>query len=390
MWAGEQINYKTMKILNLFRKDRRQATKKTVNYEFMEKAPDRTQKDLAAWRQAVKMAETPEIRRRYLLYDIYTEQLDVDAHLFGILRKRTDKISSLEIVFERNGKIDESMSDFLNADKFRQFLRDLHETIYWGFSLFEFSVIKDSKGTWFDYFLLPRKHVEPHTKKVLRQQYDNDGMSYTPLMEGSGRTVAESGDPDDLGLLKTAVIYSLIKRNAISDWGSYSEKAGRNFELVKYKRGDEHLRNQIMSALENAQAGGVVGLPEGVEIEMKSGGSANHYIAFDRLIQWCNEEQSKLVLGNVMTTDSGSSRAQAEVHSGEQNMIELADREMVLNYLNYIFWDYLPLWGINPTNGVFMLKDTMRVADEIEKDLKLKALGYNFTPEQIAKKYGLE
>jgi len=378
-----------MKILNYFRSPK-EPTVKTKEFEFYLTPPDRTAKDLATLKSAIQTAEQQGWRNRAALYDIYKENIDFDAHLRGLLRKRTDAILKNDIVVEKNGEVDEALTMWLNSGKFTKFLRDLHETVYWGFSLFEFTAKIDREKKWFDYWLIPRKHVKPHEKQIIRNQFDGAGFNYEPMMEGVGRSVSEVGDPDDLGLLLTASIYSIIKRNAINDWGSYSERAGRNFEMVKFKRGDEHLRNEVMTALNNTKSGGVVGLPEGVEVEMQSGSSSNAYEAFKNLISWCNDEQSKLILGNVMTTDAGSSRAQAEVHQGQQDTIERADNELVLNYLNYEFWEYLPLWGIDNSNISFKFQEVLDVVGELDKDAKLKALGYNFTAEQIAEKYGLE
>jgi phage gp29-like protein len=379
-----------MKILNYFTSKQKQPTVKTKDYELYLRPPDRTAKDLASLKTALSAAERSELRSRYMLYDIYKENIDFDGHLRGLLRKRTDSILKNDIIVERGGKLDEELTGWLNSGKFNQFIRELHETVYWGFSLFEFSKLYDRDKAWFDYYLVNRKHVRPHEKQIIKNQYDNAGMSYAPMMEGVKRTVSEVGNPEDLGLLLTASVYSIIKRNAINDWGSYSERAGRNFEMVKFKRGDEHLRNEVMQALNSTKTGGVVGLPEGVEVEIQSGGSNNVAQAFENLIKWCNDEQSKLILGNVMTTDAGSSRAQAEVHESQQSTIERADNELVLNYLNYEFWEYLPLWGIDNTNIEFKFQEMLDVVGELDKDAKLKALGYNFTPEQIAEKYGLE
>jgi len=153
-----------MKILNYFRSPK-EPTVKTKEFEFYLTPPDRTAKDLATLKSAIKTAEQQGWRNRAALYDIYKENIDFDAHLRGLLRKRTDAILKNDIVVEKNGEVDEALTMWLNSGKFNKFLRDLHET-YWGFSLFEFTAKIDREKKWFDYWLIPRKHVKPHEKQI--------------------------------------------------------------------------------------------------------------------------------------------------------------------------------------------------------------------------------
>jgi phage gp29-like protein len=350
----------------------------------VEMPPSRTRKDLAAWNKAIKTAEMPGYWNRAALYNIYLEQLDIDGHLLGILRKRTAKVLSYELQFIRNGEPDEKTTEWLESDKFKDLLSDLQETQYWGFSLFEFY----NENGWFNYSLIPRKHVNPYNRNVIKHEQDSTGMSYVPFIEAG--TIAEAGEVTDLGLLKTATYYSIAKRNAMADWFSYAEEAGRNFKTVVYKGGDIHTAMQVEEALKNLGSGGVLRMPDGIDTDIKSGASSSQNQLFENLIKTLNAEQSKLILGQTMTTDDGSSRSQADVHEGQQAIIEQTDRSFVLNWLNYTFIDYLKLWGINAEGGRFAFIETLDVEAEIEKDLKLKALGYTFTPEQIAEKYGIE
>lgn len=79
-------------------------------------------------------------------------------------------------------------------------------------------------------------------------------------------------------------------------------------------------------------------------------GSADVY---ERLCERCNNEISKLILGNTLTTESSEKGTQAlgTVHKKVEDKVLEADRKYVLNVLNYDMTDILLRMGIN-TEGV--------------------------------------
>ena len=345
--------------------------------------PARTQKDLASWRTAVMMTEG-YMDSKYQLLDIYTEQMDLDGHLAGLVRKRTAALLRNELQYVRNGEPDEAVMEWMEKQRFKDFLQEVHEATYFGHSLFWFT---DPKANEFVYKLVNRKHVNGQKKVILKSQQDADGMSYENAL--MIRAAIEVGQPMDLGLLKTATYYSIIKRNLIADWANYAEEAGRNFRTVKYKGRDVEGRNQLIAALKASGSGGIVSVPEGMDVDIQNMSSSSQNQLFENFMDYLNKEQSKLILGQTMTTDDGSSRSQAEVHEGEQEILMQADKMRLLNFLNYDFYDYLPRWGI-PTGGVFQFGEVNDIDKMLERDLKLKALGYVFTQEQLQERYGLD
>lgn len=344
--------------------------------------PARTQKDLASWRTAIQMTEG-YMDSKWLLQDIYTEQMDLDGHLAGLVRKRTAALMRNELQYIRNGEPDEAVGEWMEKQRFKDFVKEVHEALYFGHSLFWFG---KAKGDEFTYKLISRKHVNGDKKVILKNQQDRDGMSYENALRL--REAIEVGQPLDLGLLKTATYYSIIKRNLIADWANYAEEAGRNFRTVKYKGKDMEARNQLIAALKASGSGGIVSVPEGMDVDIQNMSSSSQNQLFENFMDYLNKEQSKLILGQTMTTDDGSSRSQAEVHEGEQAILLQGDKMRMLNFLNYDFYDYLPKWGI-PPGGQFQFGEVQDIDKMLERDLKLKALGYVFTQEQLQERYGL-
>lgn len=344
--------------------------------------PDRSQKDLLSWKTAI-MLDEGYFDSKWRLLDIYKEQLDVDGHLAGLIRKRTSALLQNDLQYIRNGVVDESVSEWMEKQRFKDFIKEVHEALYFGHSLFWFG---KTNGEDFSYKLIDRKHVNGYKKVVLKNQQDTDGMSYENAL--LLREAIEVGQPGDLGLLKTATYYSIIKRNLIADWANYAEEAGRNFRFIKYKGRDVEGRNKLLSALKASGSGGIVSVPEGIEIDVQNMSSSSQNELFENFMDYLNKEQSKLILGQTMTTDDGSSRSQAEVHASEQELLLQSDKTKILNFLNYDFYDYFQKWGIKP-GGRFIFGENKDLNKMIDFDLKLKQLGYVFTIEEIKERYGL-
>jgi phage gp29-like protein len=53
---------------------------------------------------------------------------------------------------------------------------------------------------------------------------------------------------------------------------------------------------------------------DGESLEIKETSRTDAYKVYDALIERCNSELSKLLVGQTMTSDNGSSRSQGEVH----------------------------------------------------------------------------
>ena len=106
-------------------------------FEYTVLPPAMTQRDLASWKTAVT-ACADDLSRKSMLYDIYSEQLDIDGHLSGLLRKRTSALLGSELVYIRNGKEDEAVIDWMEKASFQAFIKAVQESIYFGHTLIWF------------------------------------------------------------------------------------------------------------------------------------------------------------------------------------------------------------------------------------------------------------
>jgi hypothetical protein len=366
-------------------------------YTIFETSPSRQSRDIKDFVDALKSAERENIQDRVNLYDIYQESIDYDAHLRGLIDRRVDNIVNKDIKFMVNDKEDEKWTDWATAPKFRDFLRDVLMTKFWGLGLFEFSNDKDKRGNkgWFGYYKIPIKHFNPFKKEVLKRQTDSTG---TPVANRIGRDLClvttDKKYFKDFGLLKTLTPLCIRKRNAQNSFDNYLEHAGSNFMALEYRNtsmtADPKKRAEIQEAIKNAKAGKPFMKPSGFDVQVTNMSSSQQNQLFELALKYYNEEQSKLVLGQTMTTEDGSSYSQAGVHERVQAEVFAADDKFIIDFLNYEFYEFHGIWGIPDGEWMFEENSSVKEIQEINKDMLLKSLGYKFTVEQIAEKYGLE
>ncbi|MBK9357641.1 MAG: hypothetical protein IPN08_09695 [Bacteroidales bacterium] len=299
---GYELNRVVNKIIN---PEKEEIGKFTI----ITQASQRRTVDIGDYIKALQLAESRRKPLRYALYDQYQESIDYVPHLKALLELRQLNLLSKEFRFTVNGVVDESMTPWIQSPEFKNFLRDILDTKFWGFSLFDFT---DSKGEWFTYDLINRKHVDPITEVVYKYQ---NGTSPIPYNTNERlKYVLPVGNKTDLGLLKNATPIAIHIRNMTGDMMNYVELAGNNFTVYKDKTGDPKIATQIGQAEKNKSGSGYVQVPAGVEREIENQSSSQQNELFKGVHDLLNKELSKLILGSTMGIEDGSSLSQAEVH----------------------------------------------------------------------------
>jgi len=330
----------------------------------------RQTQDIQSWRSALRMAENHWNPRRYKLYNLYHD-LILDPHLSAVMQKRIMAITNSEIRFLEEGEEGEEDSALMNRIRSPWFLDTLYwmmESKFWGHSLIEFLM---QNGEITDSELVPRLNVSPERGKVLYHEYGLDGIDYTTPPESN--FVLEVGKQDDLGLLLKAAPYVLYKRGGFADWSQFAEIFGMPWRIGKYDPFNLETRNQLQQALANSGGATWMTIPEGANIEFQQpsnqGGSSSVY---QELVKDINKELSKLILGNTMTTEDGSSRSQSETHRQVEESINMADKIWMEYMLNWHFKSLLSRHGFPVDNGRFAFDDTEKLSLDKRLDMDIK------------------
>jgi len=366
-----------MKILgfNIQRTPKAVLTQKVGSFDLITAAPNRSSQDINDWINAVKSSENIYLPSRKQLYEIYFQTV-LDDDYVTTTEKRKANILNLNLVFKRDDQIDEKVTAWINTIPFRQFKNDLMDTIFWGHSLFEFDYSKD----FFNYVLIPRININPERKIVMKTPWDMTGIPY--LTDEYKNLLLEVMDSNIFGLLRVISIYAIYKRNMMGDWANYSELAGNNFRMVKYTGSDTNIRSRVVSALENAGSGGVVNLPEGVEVDFINQSSASANALFEGFHKRMSDAIIRLILGQtITTTDTQAAYARATIAKEVEDEINSNDRCFMLDVLNEQFREKIAFWGFD-TDGDFVFEESDKtpfreklendkILNEILKDLWL-------------------
>ena len=348
--------------------------------------PKRFGIDIADYMAAIRAAENVDFTRRYKLYDLYSDIL-MDTHLSCVIEKRKNAVLCSDIEFQRNGKPDDAVNEQIRSPWFNRLVGDIIDAKFWGFTLCQFY----REGQWADYDLVPRKHVDPVRKLILRHQTDITGLPWDDYPD-----LLFVGDPDSLGLLAKAAPWVIYKRNTTGDWSQFSEVFGMPIQEYTYNSNDEDSRQRAID--DAAQMGSLAQFfhDEGTKLNfIEAGNKTGSADVYERLCERCNNEISKLVLGNTLTTESSEKGTQAlgTVHKKVEDKVALADKKYVLDVLNYDMADIFARLGINTAGGEFCFPERKDIDPTSKINILTQlATGFNLpvSDDYLYKEFGIE
>lgn len=301
--------------------------------------------DISSLITAINSAENIDFSRRSRLYDLYTDIL-IDAHLGSVMDKRVRAVTSAPIEFCKDNKPVDEINEQLESPWFYNLLKDIMDARFWGFSLFQFY----KEGEWINYDLIPRKHVDPIRELILRRQTDITGLPWQDFSD-----LVFVGKSNDLGILASCAPWVIYKRGSTGDWAELGEIFGRPIREYIYDSSDEETRNRLLDDAQEEGGAGVFIHPRDSELIIKEcnlSGSNNLHESFN---QYADNEMSKKVLGNTLTTQASDTGTQAlgTVHKEVEEGIYNDDLKFVLNVLNYDLFETFTNLGMNVQGGKF-------------------------------------
>ena len=141
------------------------------------------------------------------------------------------------------------------------------------------------------------------------------------------RYKARSGHTSRAGILRVVAWMYLFKNYDLKDWVSFAEVYGLPLRLGKYAPGaSEADKVALMQALIQigADAAGII--PDGTSIDFITTEKTSSSDLYERLARYCDEQISKAILGQTLTSDSGGgSYAQSKTHNDVRHDLTVAD-----------------------------------------------------------------
>lgn len=210
----------------------------------------------------------------------------------------------------------------------------------------------------------------------------------------------DDDEPYGLGLAHWLYWPVFFKRQDMRFWLIFLEKFAQptpSAVVPPGKLDDAPYRQKVLEMLHAIQTDSAVLIPDGVTLELleaKRSGTAD----YAKLVEIMDAAISKVVLSQTMTTDNGSSLAQAKVHEGVGEDVKKADADLLCGSFNRGPAKWLTCWNFGEnedgTPRVAVPRVWRKVEEEedlstrAERDTKIYGLGFEPTEEYIAETYG--
>ncbi len=146
---------------------------------------------------------------------------------------------------------------------------------------------------------------------------------------------AKMGIPIRRGFARAAAWAFLLQSFGLKDWAAFAEIYGVPLRVGRYHPGaSESDKRTLLRAVTSISNDAAAIIPQGMEIEFHEVSGTQGEAVFGGLLNYIDRQISKLVVGQTMTSDDGSSEAQAKVHNEVRLDILKADARQLANTLN--------------------------------------------------------
>ena len=297
--------------------------------------------DMGAWRMAHEQAIDVYRPRKEALMRVYEESM-LDTFLSGKLQTRTLNVlnTPFKIVDSEGEKVEE-LTNKLNKKWFYTFLKEVCNSIFYGYSLVEFSF--DVNGEIIETILIPRENVLPELNSFLTDVYNEN---LVPISDYQNTAIL-IGEKKDLGLLLKTAPHAIMKRHSKAFWSRYQELYGIPFRMAKYDGNNQKIINDLETNLKNMGSAAYGVFPSGAELSFIETTGTDAYNVFLEGIRQCNEEISQCILGvTASQTDSGSF-ARDKVSYEKEGDISFADLRLCEFVINDQLLPLLSKWSYN-------------------------------------------
>lgn len=302
----------------------KQTARNKANAE-MRKKSDQVQKRIAKmtlsritasisrWQSARQIAESLVNPNNTELIRVFKD-IEIDAHLWALMQTvRLKVMANSFALYNSAGEIDEEATTKFQKKWFRTVIKETVDADFYGFSLVQLGDIVN--GCFTSSQLVPREYVVQQKGGVKKSLGGSSEL--IPFDAGSYKNwLLPIGNKDNLGLLDKAAPLVIKKKEVISAWSEAAEVFGMPIRIGKTNIQNKVSRANMEDMLENMgeASWGVFDNEDSIElVETSKTDFSNMY---DKFIERCNSELSKLIILQTGTTDEKAFVGSAEVHEG--------------------------------------------------------------------------
>ncbi|MFC6444575.1 DUF935 domain-containing protein [Shinella zoogloeoides] len=268
-------------------------------------------KDAAEGQARAYLTLAEEMEERYLHYasQLQTRRLAIES---VDLTLSNDKVPT---------RIVDAVTELVEDDGFKEARGELPDGISKGYSCVEMNWEYERRALrpveyigrdprFFQMELLSLRHL----RLAVDGSIDGELLPEAKFLRHMPRT--KLGLPLRRGMARPAAWGYLIQQFTLQDWAAFSEVYGMPLRVGKYNpsasAADKRTLLKAVSSIANDAAAII---PAGMEIDFHEVNGANGAAVFGGLLDYIDKQISKLVVGQTMTSDNGSSLGQAKIHN---------------------------------------------------------------------------
>ena len=173
-------------------------------------------------------------------------------------------------------------------------------------------------------------------------------------------------------------------------WDAFGEIFGMPLRVAKTSTRDEKERKRINEQLAALGFAGSAVLPLDTELEFVESSRGDAYNVYNERVDRANSELSKLIIGQTMTIEDGSSLSQSQTHLQVfQNLVD-ADADMLRDVVNNQLLPRMVRHGFPVNNLRFDWDDSIDYTPEQQVAYEIMiADRYDVDPKYFAEKYSM-
>ncbi len=323
-------------------------------------------------------------------------------HYASQLQTRRLAIESTDMTVEADGidkRIVDAVHELINDDGFGEAIGNLSDGISKGYACVEMMWEYERKA------LRPVQYIErdPRFFQMDRMTLHSLRLAVDGSIEGEALPEAKFlrhmprtklGLPLRRGMARPAAWAYLIQQFTLQDWAAFSEVYGMPLRVGKYNESASPAdKRTLLKAVASIANDAAAIIPEGMSIDFHEVNGANGAAVFSGLLDYVDKQISKLVVGQTMTSDNGSSLGQAKIHNEVRLDILRADcKQLAMTINRDLIRPFIDLnFGIQNRYPHVQLpvpdpEDVVALADALDK---LVPLGLKVGQGQVREKLGL-
>lgn len=274
--------------------------------------------------------------------ELFEEMESKDPHLFSQLQTRKLAVTGLdwEVQPFSQDETDQKIAAFVDEqlkelDGFSDNIMDILDAIGKGISF------QEIEWNYRNGHVVVENIEYVHQKKFYYDSMTDELMVHTddypggiPLPDNKfivHKYKARSGHPSKYGVLRVVAWMFLFKNYDVKDWVSFCEVYGMPLRLGKYDAtASQKDKDALMDAIVKMGTDAAGMVPSGTDIQFIESNKQSSVDIYEKLARYCDEQMSKAIVGQTLTSDSGGSYAQSKTHNDVRQDLTEADCKAVM------------------------------------------------------------